>query len=103
MFGEFRLVRALTDEQIAPMRDPRPAGTVRLPRIEDAVKAGGFPPAGGHHRGAEGGREALSRPQPRHLRHPARHPARRPAPDLDRFANEVIPAFRDTRTAAAAQ
>ena len=23
--------------------------------------------------------------------------------DLDRFANEVIPAFRDTRTAAAAQ
>jgi hypothetical protein len=42
MFGEFRLVRALTDEQIAAVRDPRPAGTVRLPRIEDAVKAGGF-------------------------------------------------------------
>jgi hypothetical protein len=24
------------------MRDPRPAGTVKLPTIEDAVKAGGF-------------------------------------------------------------
>jgi hypothetical protein len=42
MFGELRLVRALTDEQIAAMRDPRLAGTVKLPKIEDAVKAGGF-------------------------------------------------------------
>jgi hypothetical protein len=41
MFGELRLVRALTDEQIAAMRDPRLVGTVRLPTIEDAVKAGG--------------------------------------------------------------
>jgi hypothetical protein len=30
MFGELRLVRALTDEQIAAMRDPRLAGTVKL-------------------------------------------------------------------------
>jgi len=42
MFGELRLVRALTDEQIAAMRDPGLAGTVKLPTIEDAVKAGGF-------------------------------------------------------------
>jgi hypothetical protein len=42
MFGEFRLVRALTDEQIAAMRGPRLAGTTKLPRIEEAVKAGGF-------------------------------------------------------------
>ena len=43
MFGELRLMmRALTDEQIAAMRDPRLAGTVKLPTIEDAVKAGGF-------------------------------------------------------------
>jgi alkanesulfonate monooxygenase SsuD/methylene tetrahydromethanopterin reductase-like flavin-dependent oxidoreductase (luciferase family) len=33
MFGELRLVRALTDEQIAAMRDPRLVGTVRLPRM----------------------------------------------------------------------
>jgi len=42
MFGELRLVRALTDEQIAAMRDPKLVGTVKLPTIEDAVKAGGF-------------------------------------------------------------
>src|SRR6201984_2616004 len=42
MFGELRLVRALTDEQIAAMRDPKLAGTVKLPKIEDAVKAGGL-------------------------------------------------------------
>jgi hypothetical protein len=40
--GELRPVRALTDEQIAAMRDPRLARTVKLPTIEDAVKAGGF-------------------------------------------------------------
>jgi len=42
MFGELRLVRALTDEQIAAMRDPKLAATAKLPRIEDAVRAGGF-------------------------------------------------------------
>jgi hypothetical protein len=46
MFGELRLVRALTDEQIAAMRDPRLVGTVKLPTIEDAVKEGGSWPAG---------------------------------------------------------
>src|SRR5277367_6787035 len=42
MFGELRLVRALSDEQVEAMRDPRRAPTAKLPRIEDAVKAGGF-------------------------------------------------------------
>ena len=42
MFGELRLLRALTDAQIAATRDPRLVGTVRLPTIEDAVKVGGF-------------------------------------------------------------
>src|SRR5579863_2064531 len=42
MFGELRLVRALSDEQIEIMRDPKRAPTAKLPRIEDAVKAGGF-------------------------------------------------------------
>ena len=41
MFGELRLVRALTDEQIAAMRDPKLVATTKLPRIEDAIKAGG--------------------------------------------------------------
>jgi alkanesulfonate monooxygenase SsuD/methylene tetrahydromethanopterin reductase-like flavin-dependent oxidoreductase (luciferase family) len=42
MFGELRLVRALTDQQIEAMRDPRLVPNVKLPRIEDAVAAGGF-------------------------------------------------------------
>src|ERR1700704_4817329 len=42
MFGELRLNRAMTDEQIEIMRDPKRAPTAKLPRIEDAVKSGGF-------------------------------------------------------------
>src|SRR5947207_9692757 len=41
MFGELRLVRALSDEQIEIMRDPKRAPHAKLPRIEDAIKAGG--------------------------------------------------------------
>ena len=41
MFGELRLVRSLTEEQIEIMRDPAKAPTAKLPRIEDAIKAGG--------------------------------------------------------------
>jgi alkanesulfonate monooxygenase SsuD/methylene tetrahydromethanopterin reductase-like flavin-dependent oxidoreductase (luciferase family) len=42
MFGELRLVRSMSDEQIEIMRDPKRAPTAKLPRIEDAVKSGGF-------------------------------------------------------------
>jgi hypothetical protein len=42
MFGELRLVRVLSDEQIAAMRDLKLAATTKLPHIEAAVKAGGF-------------------------------------------------------------
>jgi alkanesulfonate monooxygenase SsuD/methylene tetrahydromethanopterin reductase-like flavin-dependent oxidoreductase (luciferase family) len=42
MFGELRLVRALTEEQIEIMRDPKRAPYAKLPRIEDAINSGGF-------------------------------------------------------------
>ena len=42
MFGPLRLVRALTDEQIEIMADPKRAPSAKLPRIEDAVHSGGF-------------------------------------------------------------
>jgi alkanesulfonate monooxygenase SsuD/methylene tetrahydromethanopterin reductase-like flavin-dependent oxidoreductase (luciferase family) len=42
MFGELRLVRALSDEQIEIMRDPLRAPHAKLPRIEDAIASGGF-------------------------------------------------------------
>lgn len=42
MFGELRLVKALTDQQIEAMRDPKTARGVKLPSIEDAEGSGGF-------------------------------------------------------------
>src|SRR5258708_39940138 len=42
MFGPLRLVRALTDEQIEIMSDPARAPFANLPRVEDAIAAGGF-------------------------------------------------------------
>jgi alkanesulfonate monooxygenase SsuD/methylene tetrahydromethanopterin reductase-like flavin-dependent oxidoreductase (luciferase family) len=41
MFGPLRLVRALTDEQIAATADPTRAPHAGLPRIADAIQAGG--------------------------------------------------------------
>jgi hypothetical protein len=81
MFGELRLVRALTDEQIAAMRDPKLVGTVKLSTIEDAVKAGGFL-AGRPEDIVEqlkAVEKTLSRPRPRHLRDAAWHPTQRSA------------------------
>ena len=42
MFGELRLVRALSEQQVAIMRDPARAPGADLPRIEAAVTSGGF-------------------------------------------------------------
>ena len=98
MFGELPLVRALTDEQIAAMRDPRLVGTVRLPMIEDAVKAGGF--LAGR---PEDIVEQLKAVEKRYLgldrvicATPLGTPLNVQLADLDRFAKEVIPAFRST-------
>lgn len=41
MFGELRLMRSLSQEQIEAMRDPKRAPSANLPRIEDAIAAGG--------------------------------------------------------------
>jgi alkanesulfonate monooxygenase SsuD/methylene tetrahydromethanopterin reductase-like flavin-dependent oxidoreductase (luciferase family) len=105
MFGELRLVRALTDEQIAAMRDPRLAGTVKLPTIEDAVKAGGF--LAGRPEDIIEQLKAVEKRYPGLNRVICATPLGTPLDvqleDLDRFAKEVIPAFRDTRTAAAAE
>jgi hypothetical protein len=105
MFGELRLLRALTDEQIAAMRNPRLAGTVKLPTIEDAVKAGGF--LAGR---PEDIIEQLKAVEKRYpgldcviYATPLGTPLDVQLADLDRFTKEVIPAFRDTGTAAAAQ
>jgi alkanesulfonate monooxygenase SsuD/methylene tetrahydromethanopterin reductase-like flavin-dependent oxidoreductase (luciferase family) len=41
MFGPLRLVRALTDQQIEAMADPKRALTAGLPTIENAIDTGG--------------------------------------------------------------
>ncbi|HEX3882984.1 MAG TPA: LLM class flavin-dependent oxidoreductase [Stellaceae bacterium] len=104
MFGELRLVRALTDEQIAAMRDPALAATVNLPRIEDAVKAGGF--LAGTPADIIEQLKAVEKRFPGLDRVICATPLGTPLDvqleDLDRFAKEVIPAFKGTKMAAAA-
>jgi len=77
---------------------------VKLPTIEDAVKAGGF---------LAGRPEDIEQLKAVEKRYPGLDriicstplgtPLEVQLQDLDRFAKEVIPAFRDTRTAAAAE
>jgi hypothetical protein len=105
MFGELRLVRALTDEQIAAMRDPALIGTVKLPTIGDAVKAGGF--LAGRPEDIVEQLKAVERRYPGLDRvicaTPLGTPLEVQLEDLDRFSKEVIPAFRTAKIAAAAQ
>jgi alkanesulfonate monooxygenase SsuD/methylene tetrahydromethanopterin reductase-like flavin-dependent oxidoreductase (luciferase family) len=105
MFGELRLVRALTDEQIAAMRDPRLAATTKLPRIEDAVKAGGF--LTGTPADVIEQLKAVEKRYPGVDRVVCATPLGTPLDvqleDLDRFAKEVMPAFRPAKIAAAAE
>jgi len=103
MFGELRLVRALSDEQIAAMRDPRLAANIKLPRIEDAVKAGGFlagTPA-----------DIVEQLKAIEKRYPGLDrvscgmalgtPLAVALEQLERFGKEVIPAFKPAHAAAA--
>jgi alkanesulfonate monooxygenase SsuD/methylene tetrahydromethanopterin reductase-like flavin-dependent oxidoreductase (luciferase family) len=105
MFGELRLVRALSDEQIAAMRDPKLAATTKLPTIEDAVKAGGF--LTGTAADIIEQLKAVEKRYPGVDRVVCATPLGTPLDvqleDLDRFSKEVMPAFRQTKVAAAAE
>jgi alkanesulfonate monooxygenase SsuD/methylene tetrahydromethanopterin reductase-like flavin-dependent oxidoreductase (luciferase family) len=105
MFGELRLVRALSDEQIAAMRDPTLAATAKLPRIEDAVKAGGFLTGT-----AADIIESLKAVEKRYpgidrvvCATPLGTPLEVQLEDLDRLSKEVMPAFGAAKVAAAAE
>ena len=96
MFGELRLVRAMSDEQIEIMRDPRRAPTAKLPRIEDAVNAGGYltgSPAEiiDHLKTLEKKYPALDRVS---VSLSVGVPEAVALEQLERFAKEVMPAFR---------
>jgi alkanesulfonate monooxygenase SsuD/methylene tetrahydromethanopterin reductase-like flavin-dependent oxidoreductase (luciferase family) len=105
MFGELRLVRALTDEQIAAMRDPRLAATTKLPSVEDAVKAGGF--LTGTPADIIEQLKAVEKCYPGVDRVVCATPLGTPLEvqleDLDRFAKEVMPAFHPAKIAAAVE
>jgi hypothetical protein len=101
MFGELRLVRALTDQQIEIMRDPKRAPTAKLPRIEDAVKAGGFLTG----RPAEV-IEALKKLEERYpgldrvtVSLSVGVPLSEALEQLEWFAREVMPAFKSVKVA----
>src|SRR6202051_1839879 len=105
MFGELRLVRALSDEQIAAMRDPKLAANTKLPGIEDAVRAGGF--LTGTPADIVEQLKAVEKRYPGIDRVICSTPLGTPLDiqleDLDRFAKDVIPAFHSAKVAAAAE
>jgi hypothetical protein len=95
MFGELRLVRAISDAQIEIMRDPRRAPSAKLPRIEDAVKAGGFLCGNSddlieHIKALESKYPALDRIS---VSLSVGVPETVALEQLERFAKEVMPAF----------
>jgi alkanesulfonate monooxygenase SsuD/methylene tetrahydromethanopterin reductase-like flavin-dependent oxidoreductase (luciferase family) len=73
---------------------------VKLPTIEDAMKAGGF--LAGRPEDIIEQLKAVEKRYPDIDRVICATPLGTPLEDLDRFAKEVIPAFRDTKIAAAA-
>jgi alkanesulfonate monooxygenase SsuD/methylene tetrahydromethanopterin reductase-like flavin-dependent oxidoreductase (luciferase family) len=109
LFGELRLVRALSDEQIEAMRHPQKAahlqaGGVKLPGIEDAVKAGGF--LCGTPDDIIGQLKALEARYPGLDRITVSQsigvPLSVALDQIERFAADVMPAFKAARPAAPA-
>jgi hypothetical protein len=103
MFGELRLVRALTEEQIEIMRDPKRAPAAKLPRIEDAVNAGGFLTGSAneiidHLKASEKKYPALDRIS---VSLSVGVPKSEALEQLERFAKEVMPAFTKAKVAEA--
>jgi alkanesulfonate monooxygenase SsuD/methylene tetrahydromethanopterin reductase-like flavin-dependent oxidoreductase (luciferase family) len=99
MFGELRLVRALSDEQIEIMRDPARAPGAKLPRIEDAIAAGGFLCGSpqqmiDHLKALEAKYPALDRIS---VSLSVGVPEAEALEQLERFATEVMPAFKGVK------
>jgi alkanesulfonate monooxygenase SsuD/methylene tetrahydromethanopterin reductase-like flavin-dependent oxidoreductase (luciferase family) len=102
MFGPLRLVRALSDEQIAIMADPARAPYANLPRIADAIKAGGVLCGSPeqiieHLKGLEERYPGLERVM---VSLSVGVPQTAVLEQLERFATEVLPAFNVQQTPA---
>jgi alkanesulfonate monooxygenase SsuD/methylene tetrahydromethanopterin reductase-like flavin-dependent oxidoreductase (luciferase family) len=104
MFGPLRLVRSLSDEQIAAMGDPQRAPHAGLPTIDRAVERGGFlcgPP--------ELIIEQLQQVEAEYpgldrisVGQPVGTPQKVILEQLERFAREVMPAFKRSEAAVPA-
>jgi alkanesulfonate monooxygenase SsuD/methylene tetrahydromethanopterin reductase-like flavin-dependent oxidoreductase (luciferase family) len=102
MFGELRLVRALTEEQIDIMRDPKRAPAAKLPSVADAVNAGGFLTGSSaeiieHLKKLEKAYPGLDHIS---VSLSVGVPKSEALEQLERFAKEVIPAFRNVKIEA---
>jgi hypothetical protein len=98
MFGPLRLVRALTDQQIEMMGDSSKAPFVGLPNIADAINKGGVlcgSPAQfiEHLKGREERYPGLERVM---VSLSVGVPKTVALEQLERFAMEVMPAFKQT-------
>jgi hypothetical protein len=97
IFGPLRLVRSLTDQQVEAMADPKKAPHAGLPTIAGAVKGGGFlcgPP--------EQIIEQLLKLEEAYpglkrinVSHPVGTPQRIILEQLQQFAEDVMPAFKN--------
>ncbi len=96
MFGPLRLVKALSDEQIEAMSNPETALKAGLPTIEDAVAAGGV--LAGPAELIIEQLKALEQKYPGLNRVSVSHPVGTPksmiTEQLERFSEEVMPAFK---------
>ena len=96
MFGPLRLVRALSEEQIDQMSDPKLAPTADLPKIDDAVKAGGFLTGPAEHiieqlKSLEERYPGLDRIS---VGQPVGTPQSVILEQLEQFSKEIMPAFK---------
>jgi hypothetical protein len=96
MFGPLRLVKALSDDQITAMGNPETALKAGLPTIEDAVEAGGVlagPPdlIIEQLKSLEKKYPGLNRIS---VSHPVGTPKAMIIEQLERFSEEIMPAFK---------
>ena len=104
MFGELRLVRAMSEAQIEAMRHSQKPGGIKLPSIEDAINAGGFLCGSPdqiieHLKALEQKYPALDRVS---VSLSVGVPQAVALEQLERFATEVMPAFKGVKVAAPA-
>jgi alkanesulfonate monooxygenase SsuD/methylene tetrahydromethanopterin reductase-like flavin-dependent oxidoreductase (luciferase family) len=101
MFGPLRLTRGLSEQQILDISDPERAPHAGLPKIEDAVKAGAFLAGPPEKIGAQLMRLGERYPGLKRINmsHPVGTPQKVILEQLEWFAKDVMPAFKDKEPA----